>query len=79
MRYFGPSFSNSAKTQSVIQGIDLANKQSIIDLTSSSLFWMEKLMKLVSTKTWYGGPRAALYLKKREEATWGLITKVSTQ
>jgi hypothetical protein len=40
-----------------------------MDLTNSNLFWMEKLIKLVSTKTWYGGPRAALYLKKREEAT----------
>lgn len=34
--------------------------------TMSSLFLMEKLIKLVSTITWYGGPRASLYWKKSE-------------
>lgn len=48
--YFGPNFSNSANTQSVMVGIHLAIKQSIIPCTSSILFWIEKLIKLVSTK-----------------------------
>ena len=29
----------------------------------SSLFWIEKLMKLVSISTWYGGPSDSLWLK----------------
>lgn len=65
-RYLGPSFSNSANTQSVTVGIHLASKQSIIPCTSSILFWIEKLMKLVSMRTRYGGPRAVLCDKKRE-------------
>lgn len=37
-----------------------------------TLFWMEKLMKFVSTSTWYGGPSAVLYLKKSAEDVLGL-------
>lgn len=37
-----------------------------------TLFCMEKLMKLVSTKTWYGGPSAVLCLKKSAADTLGL-------
>lgn len=37
-----------------------------------TLFWMEKLIKLVSTMTRYGGPNAALYLKNSAEETLGL-------
>ncbi len=37
-----------------------------------TLFWMEKLMKFVSTSTWYGGPSAVLYLKKSAEEVLGL-------
>ena len=74
-RYLGPNFSNSARTQSVIVGIPshqlstlcgkradihLAIKQSIIPCTNSILFWIEKLMKFVSTSTRYGGPRSVL-------------------
>jgi hypothetical protein len=36
---------------------------------------MEKLIKLVSIRMWYGGPRASLNLKKRDDATWGLLFK----
>lgn len=50
-RYFVPSFSSSPITQSVIAGVHFASKQSIMLLTTSSLFFMEKFMKLVSTKT----------------------------
>ena len=50
-RYFAPSFSNSAMTQSVMQGVHLAYKQSIMPLTRSILFRMEKLMKFVSIRT----------------------------
>lgn len=32
----------------------------------SSLFWIEKLMKLVSISTWYGGPSDMLCEKKRD-------------
>lgn len=35
----------------------------------STLFLMEKLMKLVSTRTWYGGPSCVLYWKKRAVGT----------
>ena len=74
-RYLGPNFSNSASTQSVIVGIPynqlwtlrgttadthFAIKQSIIPCTNSILFWIEKLMKFVSTSTRYGGPRSVL-------------------
>lgn len=40
--------------------------------TTSSLFLIEKLMKLVSMSTLYGGPRAALYLKNRFDGIWSL-------
>ena len=33
-------------------GIHLANRQSIIVESRSSLFWTVKLRKLVSTRTW---------------------------
>ena len=59
-------------TQSVITGIHFANKQSIIALTISSLFWILKLIKLVSTMTKYGGFKASLCLKKREDDGWSM-------
>jgi hypothetical protein len=65
-RYFGPNFSNSANTQSVTVGIHFAIKQSIIPCTNSILFWIEKLIKLVSIRMRYGGPRAVLCDRKRE-------------
>lgn len=37
-----------------------------------TLFWIEKLMKLVSTNTLYGGANAMLCLKKSEAETFGL-------
>ena len=37
-----------------------------------TLFLMEKLMKLVSTNTWYGGPSWLLYLKKRAVEVFSL-------
>ena len=46
-------------------GIHLAYKQSIMLWIMSILFLMEKLMKLVSTKMWKGGPSWVLYWKKR--------------
>jgi hypothetical protein len=36
--YFPPNFSSSTMTQSVMQGMHFANKQSIMDLTISSFF-----------------------------------------
>merc|ERR1719327_429404 len=36
----------------------------------SILFLMEKLMKLVSTRTWKGGPSWVLYWKKRALELW---------
>ena len=49
-RYFGPNFSNSANTQSVIIGIHFANRQSIILGITSSLCWTVWDRKFVSTK-----------------------------
>lgn len=49
-RYLGPNFSSSAKTQSVTVGMHFAIRQSIIPWTSSILFCMEKLIKLVSIR-----------------------------
>lgn len=37
--------------------------------TSSILFWMLKLIKLVSTRTRYGGPRSVLCDRKSEDET----------
>lgn len=59
-RYLWPSFSISAVTQSLIIGIHFPNKQSIEALKISNLFCIEKLIKLVSRRTLYGGPRAGL-------------------
>jgi hypothetical protein len=72
IRNLWPSFSSSAITQSVTHGIHLANKQSIIPRTGSILFCIEKLMKLVSIIIRYGGPRAWLYWKNKDDATCGL-------
>lgn len=43
-----------------------------MDCTRSSLALMEKLMKLVSTRMWYGGPSCVLYWKNRQDGCWGL-------
>jgi hypothetical protein len=37
-----------------------------------TLFLMEKLMKFVSTSTWYGGPSCVLYLKNMADDTFSL-------
>lgn len=50
----------------------LPSKQSILALKMSSLFWMEKLMKLVSMMILYGGPSALLCVKNRHEGSFGL-------
>lgn len=71
-RYFWPSFSSSASTQSVITGMHLAYRQSIMVGMTSSLCWMVWDMKLVSTRTEYGGVKAVLYWKKRDDGAWGL-------
>jgi hypothetical protein len=39
-----------AITQSVMQGMTLPSRQSIEALKTSSLFWIEKLMKFVSSR-----------------------------
>lgn len=67
--YLGPNFSNSAMTQSVMTGVAFAYRQSIMAWMSSSFFWILKLIKFVSTRTEYGGRRASLNWKKRDEAT----------
>lgn len=41
----------------------LAIRQSIMPCTNSILFWIEKLMKFVSTSIRYGGPRSVLWDK----------------
>ena len=46
-----------------------AYKQSIILFINSNLFWIEKLIKFVSTRIRYGGVNAALYLKNMDDAT----------
>ena len=76
--YFVPNFSNSAMTQSVMHGIHLARRQSIIDLYISSLFLIEKLMKLVSIRTWYGGPSCVLYWKNNAVGTWTICFGASS-
>jgi len=50
----------------------LAYKQSIIPEINSSLFCKLKLIKFVSMSTRYGGTRAVLWAKNKEEAIWGL-------
>lgn len=50
----------------------LPSKQSMLALKMSSLFWMEKLMKLVSMMILYGGPSALLCVKNRHEGSFGL-------
>ena len=40
----------------------LASRQSISDFMMSNLFWIEKLIKFVSSNIRKGGPRAVLYL-----------------
>ncbi|KAI9922394.1 hypothetical protein PsorP6_000004 [Peronosclerospora sorghi] len=59
----GASHKCHAKRINDVAALHLASRQSIIAETSSSLFLIEKLMKLVSTMTLYGGPSAELYLK----------------
>jgi len=44
----------------VILNSHFAYRQSIIPFSKSNLFWIEKLMKLVSTKTRYGNPNEVL-------------------
>lgn len=56
---------NMRKGQMVRSDAHFANRQSIMPWTSSSLFWSEWLMKLVSTRTRYGGPSAGLCERKR--------------
>ena len=51
-RYLVPIFSSSAMTQSVTQGTHLASRQLSMDWKMSSLYWIEKLMKLVSMIMW---------------------------
>lgn len=43
-----------------------------MDCITSNFFCMVKFRKLVSTRTEYGGRRAVLNWKKREEETCGL-------
>ena len=50
----------------------LAYKQSIIPEINSSLFCKLKLIKFVSMSTRYGGTRAVLCAKNKEDAVWGL-------
>ena len=44
--------------------------------TISSLFCIEKLMKLVSTRMWNGGPSWSLYSKNKCDGICGLKTHV---
>jgi hypothetical protein len=47
-------------TQAGTQGVAFARRRERMASIGSSLLEMEKLRKLVSTRTWYGGPRAEL-------------------
>lgn len=58
---------NDAMQQKKLWYLHLAYRQSIIDWTTSNLALMEKLMKLVSTRIWYGGPSWVLYWKNRHD------------
>lgn len=55
--------------------LHFAYRQSIIDWTMSSLALMEKLIKLVSTRMWYGGPSWVLYWKNRHDGYFVLQEK----
>ena len=57
-------------------GVHFAYKQSIMVGMMSSLCWMVWEMKLVSTSTEYGGVRAVLYWKKRDDGAWGLLKEI---
>lgn len=59
--------------------LHLAYRQSIIFCMISNLFFMEKLTKLVSISTWYGGPSCVLYWKKRADEVCGLQQKWDTK
>lgn len=70
---FYPNFSNSATTQSDIYGMHFPNKQSIEFLIISNLLEILKLMKLVSIRILYGGPREGLCLKNKWLGSYGLL------
>ena len=46
--------------------------------TMSSLFLMEKLIKLVSRRIWYGGPRLVLCLKNNPDDTCSMWCGLSS-
>ncbi len=69
--YLWPSFSSSARTQSVMWGMHFPKRRSIEFLKMSSLFWMDWLMKFVSKRSLKGGPKDMLQLRKRFEGSQG--------
>ncbi len=76
--YLVPNISNSAMTLSRITGTHFARRQSIIPCTTSILFLIEKLRKLVSTITWYGGPSCVLCAKNNADGVWSLRVEMGT-
>lgn len=69
---------NSVLQQKKCYYLHFAYRQSIIDWTTSNLALMEKLIKLVSTRIWYGGPSWVLYWKNRHDGYFVLDQKKTT-
>lgn len=65
---------NTSESNKTKKMINSRKKTKIYMEKNCTLFWMEKLMKLVSTITRYGGPSAVLYLKNNAEEIAGLQT-----
>lgn len=63
---------------SSIANLHLAYRQSITALNISSLFWIEKLIKFVSMRMWYGGPSWVLCEKKSADDVLTLMRKLIT-
>ena len=64
-------------SRETVWNLHFANRQSIMPLTSSILFCKLKLMKLVSIITRYGGTRASLCCRNKDEATCVLFTNAA--
>lgn len=65
-------FDNSMAGGAVGAALRIALRGAARCASKRTLFLMLKLMKLVSRRTRYGGPRAVLYRKKRLVGAWSL-------
>ena len=66
------AITNIGDTYNKYINLHFPSRQSMDALNISSLFWMEKLIKLVSKRILYGGPKAVLCMKNRQDGYLGL-------